>query len=146
MYDEECIHFWAQLLFRTLSSWNDVGFMCNSFDDNVGLLNGLDSWSTTLIYHYNPKRTAVSSFRAIWGWDDQYLFIGNKEKALDAICTSTKITTTLRSPLLTAIPTRVAMHPFSCGTLAGATESGRVYLWRKHWSTSITRLFFCFFD
>jgi WD40 repeat protein len=103
-----------------------------SFDDNVGLLNGLDSWRTTLIYHYNPKRTAVSSFRAIWGWDDQYLFIGNKEKALDAICTSTKITTTLRSPLLTAIPTRVAMHPFSCGTLAGATESGRVYLWRKH--------------
>jgi WD40 repeat protein len=103
-----------------------------SYDHNVGLSNGLDSWNTTLIYHYNPPRRWISPFRAIWGWDDRYLFIGNMEKALDAICTSTKITTTLRNPLMTAIPTRLATHPFSCGTLAGATAGGRVYVWRKH--------------
>lgn len=103
-----------------------------SYDDSVGLLNGLDSRNTTFIHHYNPPRRWISSFRAIWGWDDQYLFIGNMEKALDAICTSTKITTTLRSPFMTAIPTRLAKHPFSYGILAGATAGGQVYVWRKH--------------
>jgi len=103
-----------------------------SYDDSVGVSNGLDSWNTTFIYHYNPPRRWISSFRAIWGWDDQYLFIGNMDKALDAICTSTKITTTLHSSFITAIPTRFAKHPFVHGVLAGANAGGRVYLWRKH--------------
>ncbi|KAH9296959.1 hypothetical protein KI387_028641, partial [Taxus chinensis] len=96
-----------------------------SYDNKVGLLNGIDSMNTTMIYHYNPPRRWISSFRAIWGWDDQYIFIGNMDRGLDAICTTSKATTTLSSPLLTTIPTRLAKHPFQCGTLAGGTGGGK---------------------
>ncbi|GLJ43008.1 hypothetical protein SUGI_0892570 [Cryptomeria japonica] len=102
-----------------------------SYDNKVGLLSGLDSANTDMIYHYNPPRRWISSFRAIWGWDDRYLFIGNLDRGLDAICTESKATTTLSSPLLTTIPTRLAKHPFHCGTLAGGTGGGKVYVWQK---------------
>eukprot|EP01018_Ginkgo_biloba_P039665 Gb_04703 [translate_table: standard] len=102
-----------------------------SYDDRVGLTSGLAVGKTSMIYHNNQSNRWISTFRGIWGWDDQYLFIANTGRALDAISTSSKTTTTLRSPFIRAIPSRLAKHPFHCGTLAGATAGGQVYVWRK---------------
>ena len=63
-------------------------------------------------------KQAKTFYRTKWGWVDQYFFIHNMEKALDAICMLTKITTTMCNPLVVAIPTKLGKHPFYYGILA----------------------------
>lgn len=70
-------------------------------------------------------------YRAIWGWDDSYLFIGNMKRAIDVISTGSKTTTPIKSPDMTSVPCRFAAHPYMLGHLAGATSGGKVFLWTK---------------
>ncbi|XP_031483103.1 uncharacterized protein LOC116252744 [Nymphaea colorata] len=100
-----------------------------SYDNRVGLLRGTDARELKYVHHNNQTSRWISSFRAIWGWDDSYLFIGNTKRAVDVISTSSRTTTTLESSLMTAIPCRFAAHPHLPGSLAGGTGGGQVYLW-----------------
>ncbi|RWR75489.1 WD repeat-containing protein 76 [Cinnamomum micranthum f. kanehirae] len=100
-----------------------------SFDNKVGLLNGASFDSMTMISHNNQTNRWISSLRAIWGWDDRYLFIGNTKRAVDVISTVDRTTVSLKSPYMTAIPCRFAAHPYKIGVLAGATAGGQVYMW-----------------
>jgi hypothetical protein len=68
--------------------------------------------------------------RAIWGWDDSYLFIGNMKRGVDVISPAQRRTIfTLQSPDVSAIPCRFDAHPYNVGMLAGATSGGQVYIW-----------------
>ncbi|XP_059067247.1 uncharacterized protein LOC131858167 [Cryptomeria japonica] len=96
-------------------------------DNSVGLWSGLDSENVAVTYCYNP----LLNFRVTWGWDDQYLFFGNKDKGLNAYCTVTKATTTLDSPFTNVVSTRLAKHPFCCGMLAAGGGLGKVHIWQN---------------
>ncbi|XP_078439666.1 DROUGHT SENSITIVE 1 isoform X1 [Wolffia australiana] len=100
-----------------------------SIDDTVGILSGpsFDNWTT--IKHFNQTGRWLSSFRAIWGWDDRFLFMGNMRRAVDIITVEDKNIVPLESPFMTAIPCRFAVHPQRVGLLAGATAGGQIYIW-----------------
>ncbi|XP_028073644.1 WD repeat-containing protein 76-like [Camellia sinensis] len=101
-----------------------------SIDDNVGLLTGANFEDITMINHNNKTGRWISSFRAIWGWDDSHLFIGNMKRGVDVISTARRVcVATLQSPNLSAIPCRFDTHPYQIGMLAGATSGGQVYTW-----------------
>ncbi|KAK6942255.1 WD40 repeat [Dillenia turbinata] len=101
-----------------------------SFDNNIGLLTGTNYENLSMIYHNNHTGRWISSFRAIWGWDDFFLFIGNMKRGVDVISAARRNTAmTLWSPLISAIPCRFAIHPLRVGMLAGATSGGQVYMW-----------------
>ncbi|GMN47168.1 hypothetical protein TIFTF001_016343 [Ficus carica] len=70
------------------------------------------------------------SLRAVWGWDDSYVFVGNMKRGVDVISPSQRRTIfTLQSPHVSAIPCRFDAHPYNVGMLAGATGGGQVYVW-----------------
>ncbi|XP_042507238.1 WD repeat-containing protein 76 isoform X2 [Macadamia integrifolia] len=106
-----------------------------SYSDNVGVLRGadftdVDKINVDLIHHNNQTGRWISSFRAIWGWCDSYVFIGNMRRGVDVISTTDRRTMmTLESPRMSAIPCRLATHPYKAGILAGATAGGQVYIW-----------------
>ncbi|XP_022987507.1 WD repeat-containing protein 76 [Cucurbita maxima] len=101
-----------------------------SFDDNVGITGGVNFKDTLMIPHDNQTGRWISSFRAIWGWDDSYIFIGNMKRAVDVISRAQrKKVFVLQSPNISAIPCRFDAHPYDVGTLAGATSGGQVYMW-----------------
>ncbi|XP_010265685.1 PREDICTED: WD repeat-containing protein 76 [Nelumbo nucifera] len=101
-----------------------------SINDTVAIFSGVDFENVSLIQHNNQTGRWLSSFRAIWGWDDSYLFIGNMNRGVDVISTiQRRITQTLVSPDMSAIPCRFAVHPYQVGALAGATSGGQVYMW-----------------
>ncbi|CAA6661656.1 unnamed protein product [Spirodela intermedia] len=102
-----------------------------SIDDTVGILSGPNFDNSTMISHFNQTGRWLSSFRAIWGWDDRFLFMGNMKRAVDVISTVDKTRTALESPLMTAIPCRFAAHPHRVGLLAGATAGGQIYMWSQ---------------
>ncbi|XP_077222551.1 DNA damage-binding protein cmr1-like [Tasmannia lanceolata] len=100
-----------------------------SYEDNIRLLSGVDFGDMAMIRHNNQTGRWISSFRAIWGWDDSYLFVGNMKRAVDVISTVKQTAKALESPYMTAIPCRFASHPYREGTLACATGGGQVYMW-----------------
>nr|GLL20329.1 WD repeat-containing protein 76 [Ipomoea trifida] len=101
-----------------------------SFDDKIGLLSGANYEDVSMIGHYNQTGRWISSFRAIWGWDDSYIFIGNMRRGVDVISTDKqRIVSTLQSEHMSAIQTRFDAHQYEVGMLAGATAGGQVYLW-----------------
>ncbi|XP_017695920.3 WD repeat-containing protein 76 [Phoenix dactylifera] len=100
-----------------------------SIDDSVGILGGNNFDDLTLIRHNNQTGRWLSSFRAIWGWDDSYLFLGNMRRAVDVISIKEKTTTPLESEHMTSIPCRFAAHSCKRGSLACATAGGKIYLW-----------------
>jgi len=68
--------------------------------------------------------------RAIWGWDNSYLFIGNMKRGVDVVSTVQRATVkTLQSPHISAIPCRFDKHSYEVGMLAGATSGGQIYIW-----------------
>ena len=74
----------------------------------------------------------VCGSRAIWGWDDSYLFIGNMKRGVDIISTACRKTVmTLQSAHMSAIPCRFSAHPYKVGMLAGATGGGQIYMWKS---------------
>ncbi|KAI6682397.1 hypothetical protein NL676_036278 [Syzygium grande] len=101
-----------------------------SFDDTVCIASGDNFEKTSHVFHNNQTGRWISSFRAIWGWDDSYIFIGNTKRAVDVISpTQRKIVKSLQSPCMSAIPCRFDAHPLEVGVLAGATGGGQVYTW-----------------
>ncbi|KAJ4958359.1 hypothetical protein NE237_025470 [Protea cynaroides] len=117
--------------------------LATSVIDEVGVLSGVDFAEMAMINHNNQtghlakykKHTCqrISSFRAIWGWDDSNLFIGNMGRGVDVISTTRRRTVmTLESPKLIGIPCLFAIHPYKVGILAGANSGGRVYIWTSN--------------
>ncbi|KAA8535293.1 hypothetical protein F0562_030296 [Nyssa sinensis] len=100
-----------------------------SGDDEVGLLSGANYEDTSVIYHYNRKGLWYYTFRAIWGWDDSYIFTSNKKGGVDVISTAERSVVTLESPYVSSIPCRFDAHPYEVGMLAWATIGSHVYLW-----------------
>ncbi|XP_002523525.2 WD repeat-containing protein 76 [Ricinus communis] len=99
-------------------------------DNTVGVLSTADFEDTCRIDHYNQTGRWISSFRAIWGWDDSYIFIGNMKRGVDIISRpQRRAILTLQSPHMSAIPCRFDAHPYNVGMLAGATSGGQVYIW-----------------
>ncbi|KAL6973946.1 hypothetical protein U1Q18_028130 [Sarracenia purpurea var. burkii] len=95
-----------------------------SVDDSIGLLAGANFEDTTSLVRFGRGS------RAIWGWDDSYLFIGNVKKGVDVISAAKRRSVaTLHSPHISAIPCRFDAHPYKIGMLAGATSGGQVYNW-----------------
>ncbi|KAK9947395.1 hypothetical protein M0R45_003021 [Rubus argutus] len=80
----------------------------------------------------NTVGKSFLKFKAIWGWDDAHVFIGNKNGGIDVISPLERRTIfTLQSPYLSAIPCTLAAHPFNVGMLAaaGAKGRGQVHIW-----------------
>ncbi|XP_022731506.1 WD repeat-containing protein 76-like isoform X2 [Durio zibethinus] len=101
-----------------------------SFDNKIGIISGVTFEGISMIYHDNWTGRWLSSFRAIWGWDDSYIFIGNMKRGVDVISPAQRRTVmTLQSPEMSAIPCRFDSHPHEVGMLAGATSGGQVYMW-----------------
>lgn len=101
-----------------------------SYDDNVGLVKGANFEDVKMIHHNNQTGRWISSFRAIWGWDESYLYIGNMKRGVDVISTSQRRNVaTLQSEHMSAIPCRFDAHPFNIGMLAAATSGGQIYIW-----------------
>ncbi|OMO92507.1 hypothetical protein COLO4_17524 [Corchorus olitorius] len=103
-----------------------------SYDEKVGIISGINYDDISMICH-NNLTSRVTSFRAIWGWDDSYIFIGNKKKGVDVISSSQrKIVKTLKSPNMSATPCRFDAHPHQVGVLAAVTVGGQVYVWKPY--------------
>ncbi|KAM5548134.1 WD repeat-containing protein 76 [Rosa sericea] len=101
-----------------------------SLDDTVGISSGVNFEDISMISHDNNTGRWIPKFKAIWGWDDAYVFIGNKKRGIDVIShLQRRAVFTLKSPYMSAIPCRLAAHPYNVGMLAGATGGGQVYLW-----------------
>ncbi|OIV99867.1 hypothetical protein TanjilG_26205 [Lupinus angustifolius] len=101
-----------------------------SMDNTIGIYSGVNLEDSASIYHDNQTGRWISSFRAIWGWDDSYLFVGNMKRGVDVVSAiENKQVTTLQSTYISAIPCRFDAHPYEVGTLAGATSGGQVYIW-----------------
>ena len=82
--------------------------------------------------------------RAIWGWDDEYVFVSNMKRTIDVISTSKKsICHRLSSALMTSIPSRLAAHPNMHGILAGCSAGGQVYIWQQQQPCCILCIFLC---
>ncbi|KAF8031363.1 hypothetical protein BT93_D0527 [Corymbia citriodora subsp. variegata] len=101
-----------------------------SFDNTICIASGDNFEKTSHVFHNNQTSRWISTFRAIWGWDDSYIFIGNTKRAVDVISrTQRKVVISLQSPCMSAIPCRFDAHPLEVGVLAGATGGGQVYTW-----------------
>ncbi|XP_078171349.1 DROUGHT SENSITIVE 1 isoform X1 [Carex rostrata] len=101
-----------------------------SLDDTVRIQSGPQFEYSSIIVHNNQTGRWLSKFRAIWGWNDSYMFIGNMQRAVDVISIEDNITTPLRSEYMTNIPCVFATHPYKEGHLACA-GGGKLYLWTK---------------
>ncbi|OVA01369.1 WD40 repeat [Macleaya cordata] len=99
-----------------------------SASNKVGLLRGVDFMDISIINHDNQAPRSITPFRAIWGWDDSYLFVGNPKGGVDVIPTNYRKMVTLESPHISGVPCRFTAHPHKVGMLAGAAE-GWVYIW-----------------
>ncbi|KAF8103403.1 hypothetical protein N665_0188s0339 [Sinapis alba] len=102
-----------------------------SVDNYIGILSGTNFEDVSMISHDNTTNRWISTFRAVWGWDDSYIFVGNRpSKGIDVISTKLKRTVKeLHDPLMKAIPCRIHCHPLNVGVLAGSTAGGQVYVW-----------------
>ncbi|KAI3861051.1 hypothetical protein MKX03_016022 [Papaver bracteatum] len=100
-----------------------------SANDKVGLVRGTNFMDISMVQHNNQVGRWIPSFRAIWGWDDSYLFIGSMKRGVDVISTGYRKMVTLESSYISAIPCRFSAHPYKVGMLAGATAGGQVYTW-----------------
>lgn len=69
--------------------------------------------------------------RAIWGWDDNLVFVGSKKRSIDVISATTKgAIGSLISDHMSGIPASLACHPLIPGIIGGGSGSGVVYVWR----------------
>ncbi|RZC73656.1 hypothetical protein C5167_049136 [Papaver somniferum] len=69
-----------------------------SANDKVGLIRGTNFMDISMVQHNNQVGRWIPSFRAIWGWNDSYLFIGNMKRGVDVISTAYRKMVTLESP------------------------------------------------
>ncbi|CAI8610470.1 unnamed protein product [Vicia faba] len=101
-----------------------------SMDNTVRIYSGVNLEDETSVNHFNQTGRWLSTFRAIWGWDNSHLFVGNMNRGVDIVSTVQKATVkTLESPHMSAIPCRFDAHSYNVGMLAGATSGGQIYVW-----------------
>ncbi|OMO74733.1 hypothetical protein CCACVL1_16492 [Corchorus capsularis] len=114
-----------------------------SYDEKVGIISGINYGDISMIRHDNLT-SRITSFRAIWGWDDSYIFVGNKKKGIDVISSSQrKIVLTLKSPNMSAIPCRFDAHPHQVGVLAAVTAGGACLEIKECKTTQLSSLSQC---
>uniref|UniRef100_K7M7J7 Uncharacterized protein n=1 Tax=Glycine max TaxID=3847 RepID=K7M7J7_SOYBN len=81
----------------------------------------------TVINHKNQTGRWLSTFRAKWGWDDSYLFVGNLKRGADVVSTVQRMMLmTLESQHMSAIPCRFHTHSYEVRMLVGATSGGQI--------------------
>ncbi|KAI5011519.1 hypothetical protein ZWY2020_013656 [Hordeum vulgare] len=109
-----------------------------SLDDTVRVFCGDDFDRSHSIKHNNQTGRWISTFKAIWGWNDVDLFIGNMKRAIDIISVggddssvSASNSACLESEHMTAIPCRFSAHPYKVGHLACASSGGKVFFWTR---------------
>uniref|UniRef100_J3MRU9 Uncharacterized protein n=2 Tax=Oryza brachyantha TaxID=4533 RepID=J3MRU9_ORYBR len=80
----------------------------------------------------------LSTFKAIWGWNDTDLFIGNTTRAIDVIsvdlndtCITATNNASLVSEHMISIPYRFSAHPYKVGHIACSSSGGKVFLWTR---------------
>ncbi|KAG2578011.1 hypothetical protein PVAP13_6NG169900, partial [Panicum virgatum] len=102
-----------------------IGYVVvNEFlDDTVRIFNMDNFDESCILKHDNRTGRWLSTFKAIWSWNDNNLFVGNMKRAIDVILVDRMSTT--------AIPCRFSLHPNKVGNLAGASSSGKVFLWTR---------------
>ncbi|KAJ6435742.1 hypothetical protein OIU84_000874 [Salix udensis] len=61
-----------------------------SFDDTIGILSGVNFEDTSRVQHSNQTGRWISSFRATWGWDDSFVYVGNMKRGVDIISPRSK--------------------------------------------------------
>ncbi|KAF0900660.1 hypothetical protein E2562_033881 [Oryza meyeriana var. granulata] len=109
-----------------------------SLDDTVRIFS-VDNFDISHIMKHNNKTGRwLSTFKAIWGWNDTDLFIGNMARAIDIISVdlnddslSATNNACLESEHMTAIPCRFSAHPYKVGHLACASSGGKVFIWTR---------------
>ncbi|KAG8087059.1 hypothetical protein GUJ93_ZPchr0010g9809 [Zizania palustris] len=109
-----------------------------SLDDTVRIFS-VDNFNSHIMKHNNMTGRWLSTFKAIWGWNDTDLFIGNMARAIDVISVdlndsssiSAKNKARLQSEHMTAIPCRFSAHPYKVGHLACSSSGGKVFLWTR---------------
>ncbi|KAJ4763323.1 DNA damage-binding protein cmr1 [Rhynchospora pubera] len=106
------------------------GLVSTSTEDTIRIWGGPHFENLSIVKHNNKAAGRLSSFSAIWGWNDSYIFIGNIQRAIDVISTENNITTPLKSEYMTNVPCRFATHPYKEGLLACA-GGGKLFLWTK---------------
>ncbi|WVZ85237.1 hypothetical protein U9M48_032184 [Paspalum notatum var. saurae] len=109
-----------------------------SLDDTVRIFNVDNFDESCILKHDNRTGRWLSTFKAIWGWNDSNLFVGNMKRAIDVISVNyseKRLTASyiafLESEHMTAIPCRFSLHPYKVGHLAGASSGGKVFLWTR---------------
>ncbi|MCO5604038.1 hypothetical protein L7F22_058195 [Adiantum nelumboides] len=102
-----------------------------SYDNTIAIMKWPSEQNPTYVQHPNMNNRWISTFRAIWGWDDEYIYVGNMKRTIDIISTNYEAECHwLNCPLMTSIPCRLAAHPTRPGILAGCTAGGQIYVWR----------------
>uniref|UniRef100_J3MRU8 Uncharacterized protein n=2 Tax=Oryza brachyantha TaxID=4533 RepID=J3MRU8_ORYBR len=109
-----------------------------SLDDTVRIFSVDNFDNSDIMKHNNKTGRWLSTFKAIWGWNDTDLFIGNMGRAIDIISVdlndrslSATKKACLESEHMTAIPCRFSAHPYKVGHLACASSGGKVFLWTR---------------
>ncbi|WCJ29852.1 DNA damage-binding protein CMR1 [Euphorbia peplus] len=101
-----------------------------SLDGTVDILNCANFEENPLIYHSNKCGGSDPFFRAMWGWDDSYVYTGNVKRGVDVISRLQGRTIfTLETPQRSSVPSRFDIHPYNIGMLAGANSGGQVFMW-----------------
>ncbi|XP_074311279.1 DNA damage-binding protein cmr1-like isoform X2 [Silene latifolia] len=95
----------------------------------ISVLSGADFEDNRIIHRSHLGYTPISCSRAIWGWDDTYLYMGCKKRRVEVLSVPQgKTTATLESSLVSSIPFQFDAHPCMVGMLASASF-GTVFLW-----------------
>ncbi|XP_058759715.1 uncharacterized protein LOC131633025 [Vicia villosa] len=99
-----------------------------STNNTVVIYSGVNLKDAAFVNHESSRKLSI--FRAIWGWDDSYLFTGSTKGGIAVVSTAQKATVmTLESPLISAIPHKFDAHSYEVGMLAGGSSGGQVYVW-----------------
>lgn len=95
------------------------------------LLASFVSLPQRVIKHNNNTGRWVVPFRPVWSPAGDAVLTGDMKRGValfDAASGAQKCL--LASDYLTAIPSRLALHPAGLPVMAAATSSGRVHIWR----------------
>ncbi|XP_074311276.1 DNA damage-binding protein CMR1-like [Silene latifolia] len=101
-----------------------------SSDHMIAVLRGADFEDNHIIYRGHSRHFPNTCSRAIWGWDDTYLYMGCKKRRVEVLSVpQRKTTATLESSLVSSIPFQFHAHPCKVGMLVGAASWGKAFLW-----------------
>ncbi|KAH9627056.1 hypothetical protein KSS87_023744 [Heliosperma pusillum] len=102
----------------------------SSWGHKIAVLRGADFEDNYVIHRAHLGYTQISCSRAIWGWDDTYLYMGCKKRRVEVLSVPQgKTTATLESSLVSSLSFQFDAHPCKVGMLVGASSSGKAFLW-----------------